>query len=128
MSGPETTLRQFGEEAGMPGLGLDARGHAVLQTESGRQLGIEAAGNEVLVHVSQEVDYDAGAWLMRAWKRAHHTHLDEWPVQAALREHEGRQRLLALTRIPEPEFTLPRLRQAFDYLSRWLDAVRDDSH
>lgn len=125
MNHPETILRQYGADIGLPDLTFGARGHAVLQVESGRQMGVEQAGRDVLVHVSQPLSYDAGAWLMRAWKRAHHSHLEDWPVQTALREQDGNQRLLVLTRIPEDELTLPRLRQAFDYLSRWLDAVRD---
>lgn len=128
MSGPELALRQFGEETGMPNLAFDARGQAVLRTESGRQIGIELADREILVYVSLPLDYDAGAWLLRAWKHAHHARQGDWPVQAALREHAGGGwRLLALTRVAEPEFTALRLRQALEYLSRWLDTVRDDT-
>jgi type III secretion system chaperone SycN len=127
MSDPQATLRQFGDEAGMPGLAFDARGHAVVQTESGRQWGVERAGRELLVYVAQPLEYDAGAWLLRAFQRAHHARLHDWPVQAALREQADGQRLLALTRIAEAEFTTRRLREAFEYLSHWLDAVRDDS-
>jgi len=127
MNDMHAALRQFGEETGMSGLAFDKRGQAVLQAASGRQFGVEMAGREALVHVSQPLDYDAGAWLLRAFKRAHHAHLGDWPVQAALREHKGRQHLLALTRIAEGEFTARRLRQAFDDLSRWLDALRDET-
>lgn len=124
MNGPDTVLRQFGDAAGMTGLAFDARGQAVFRADSGRLLGMERAEGEVLVYVALPLDYDAGAWLLRACKRAHHSRLDDWPVQPALREHEQRQHLLALTRIPEPEFTDTRLRQALEYLSRWLDAMR----
>lgn len=128
MSGPELTLRQFGEDAGIPNLTFDARGQAVLRTESGRQIGVELAEREILVYVSLPLDYDAGAWMQRAWKRAHHGRQGEWPVQAALREQpEGGQRLLALTRVTEPEFTPLRLRQALEYLSSWLDEIRHDA-
>ena len=127
MSGPELTLRQFGEDAGMPNLAFDARGQAVLRMESGRQIGVELADREILVYVSLPLDYDAGAWLQRAWKHAHHGRQGDWPVQAALREQPGGGwRLLALTRVAEPEFTPLQLRQALEYLSHWLDAVRDD--
>jgi type III secretion system chaperone SycN len=125
MSAPDVTLRQFGEGAGMPGLAFDARGQAVFRTESGQLLGMERASGEVLVYVALPLDYDAGAWLLQACKAAHHSRLDDWPVQAALREHEGRQHILALTRIAEPEFTDIRLAQALEYLSRWLDASRE---
>lgn len=128
MNGPELTLRQFGEDAGIANLAFDARGQAVLQTESGRQVGVQLSDREILIYVSLPLDYDAGAWLQQAWKRTHHGHQGDWPVQAALREAPGGGwRLLALTRVTEPEFTPLRLRQALEYLSGWLDAVRDDA-
>jgi type III secretion system chaperone SycN len=73
MSGPETALRQFGEEAGIPNLSFDARGHAALRMESGRQVEVELAEREILVYVSLPLDHDAGAWLQRAWKHTHTT-------------------------------------------------------
>ena len=128
MSSTETALRQFGEAAGFDGLAFDARGSLLLQTESGRQLGVEHGAGGVMVHVSQRLDYDAGAWMLRAWKRSHHTRQEDWPVQASLRERDGEQRLVALTRIAESDITASRLHQAFEHLTRWLDAVRDDTH
>lgn len=130
MSSPELTLRRFGEEAGFDDLAFDARGQALLQTESGRQLGLErTADRQVLVYVTQPLDYDAGAWLLRAWKRAHHSRLEDWAVQPALRETpDGRRWLVALVRLADDEFTPLRLRQALDYLTRWQDAVRNDAY
>ncbi|WP_144630574.1 hypothetical protein [Bordetella genomosp. 13] len=130
MSSPELTLRQFGQAAGFDDLSFDARGHAVLQAGSGRQIGVErTAGRDVMVYLTHPLDYDAGAWLLRAWKRAHHSRLEDWPVQAALRESpDGQRRLVALVRVPESEFTTLRLNQALETLSRWMDAVRDDAY
>ena len=127
MHDPDTTLRQFGQTAGLPALAFDARGQAVFRTEPGRLLGVERAPGEVLVYAADPLDYDAGAWLLLACKRAHHRHLGDWPVQPALREHDGRQHLLALTRIAEAEFTEGRLQLALEYVSRWLDAVREQA-
>lgn len=128
MSNPEIALRQFGETSGFEGLVFDERGAMLLQTESGRQMGVERGAGSVMVHVSQPLGYDAGLWMLRAWKRSHHTRQEDWPVQAALREREGEQRLVALTRIADSDFTAQRLQQAFEHLSRWLDAVRDDTY
>lgn len=126
MSGPEIAMRTFGEEIGIAGLGFDERGSAVVRTGSGRQLGIERAERTVLVHLSQPVSHETSEWLLRAWKRAHHSQTDGSPVQTALRERDGERRLLALVRIPESEVTAPRLQQALDRLSHWLDALRHD--
>lgn len=127
MTGLDSTLRQFGEAAGIPELSFDTRGQAVFRTAPGRLLGLERADTNILVYAAHPVQYDAGAWLLRACKRAHHSRLEDWPVQPALREHDGTPYLLALVRLSEPEFTVSRLHQALDYLSRWLDALRDET-
>ena len=71
MSDAEHILREFGEDLGMTGLGFGVRGNAVLQIESGRRLSMERAQDVVLVYLSQPIDYDAGDWMLRAWKRSH---------------------------------------------------------
>ncbi|MBJ7263406.1 MAG: hypothetical protein JHC61_06570 [Burkholderiaceae bacterium] len=127
MSDPNTILRNFGERAGMDDLVFDTHGHVVFRAgPAGRLLGLERAGEEVLIYVAMPLDYDTGEWLMRAYKRAHHSRGGEWPVQPALRELDDRRYLLALVRVADTEFTDHRLQQTLDYLSRWLDALRDD--
>ncbi|MFC4297772.1 hypothetical protein ACFO0J_06930 [Castellaniella hirudinis] len=127
MSGPAAILQQFGEAAGIPNLRFDARGQAVFRTGPGRLLGLEQADQEILVYTALPVHYDSGDWLRRACKRAHHSHLGDWPVQPALREYLGVPHLLALVRMNEQEFTELRLRQALEYLAQWLDALSADT-
>lgn len=126
MNSLDSALGAFGEDIGMPGLALGASGNVALQLESGRRVAIEPAGEEVLVYVSEPVPYDAAERLQKAWRRAHFSRLDDWPVQAALREQDGLPRLLAMTRLAAADASAHKLRQAVDYLSRWLDAARDD--
>lgn len=126
MNSLDSALGAFGEDIGMPGLALGASGNVALQLESGRRVAIEPAGEEVLVYVSEPVPYDAADRLQKAWRRAHFSRLDDWPVQAALREQDGLPRLLAMTRLAAADASAHKLRQAVDYLSRWLDAARDD--
>lgn len=126
MTGPNSTLRQFGEAAGIPDLSFDARGQVVFRTTPGRLLGLEHADTNILVYAACPTPYDARQWLLRACKRAHHSRMDDWPVQPALREYDGVSYLLALVRLNEAEFTVLRLHQALDYLNRWLDALRDE--
>jgi type III secretion system chaperone SycN len=123
MSGSAAILQQFGEAAGIPDLRFDGRGQAVFRTEPGRLLGLEQAEGEILVYAALPVRYDSGDWLRRACKRAHHSRLDDWPVQAALREYDDVPHLLALVRVDERELTPARLQQALEYLSRWLDEL-----
>ncbi len=126
MNSLDSAISALGEDIGMPGLALGAGGNLALQLESGRRVAVEPAGEEVLVYVSEPVPYDAADRLHKAWRRAHYSRLDDWPVQAALREQDGLPRLLAVTRLPAADASAHKLRQAVDYLSRWLDAARDD--
>lgn len=126
MNSLDRALGAFGEEIGMPGLALGASGNLALQLESGRRVAIEPAGEEVLVYVSEPVPYDAADRLQKAWRHAHFSRLEDWPVQTALRDQDGLPRLLAMTRLAAPDASAHKLRQAVDYLSRWLDAARDD--
>ncbi|WP_313625273.1 hypothetical protein [Achromobacter sp.] len=126
MNSLDSAISALGEDIGMPGLALGAGGNLALQLESGRRVAVEPAGEEVLVYVSEPVPYDAADRLHKAWRRAHYSRLDDWPVQAALREQDGLPRLLAVTRLPAGDASAHKLRQAVDYLSRWLDAARDD--
>lgn len=125
MNSLDRALGALGDDIGMPGLALGAGGNLALQLESGRRVAIEPSGQEVLVYVSEPVPYDAAERLHNAWRRAHYTRQEDWPVQAALREQDGLPRLLAVTRMPAADASGDRLRQAVDYLSRWLDATRD---
>jgi type III secretion system chaperone SycN len=126
MNSLDSAISALGEDIGMPGLALGAGGHLALQLESGRRVAVEAAGEEVLVYVSEPVPYEAADRLNKAWRRAHYSRMDDWPVQAALREQDGLPRLLAVARMPAADTSADKLRQAVDYLSRWLDAARDD--
>ncbi|MGE8658742.1 MAG: type III secretion chaperone SycN [Achromobacter sp.] len=126
MNSLDHALGAFGQTIGLPGLALGPRGNLALQLDSGRRVAIEAAGEEVLVYVSDPVPYDAAQRLLRAWRRAHHAHLDGLPVQAALRDQDGIPRLLALARLPADHSDAAALRQAVDRLARWLDDTRAD--
>ena len=126
MNSLDRALGAFGEHIGMDGLALGPRGNVALQLESGRRVAIEAAGDEVLVYVSEPVPYDAPQRLLQAWKRAHHSRLEGYAVQAALRDQDGLPRLLAVTRLPAAQAGAPALKHAVDALSRWLDDARTD--
>lgn len=126
MSSPELTLRAFGEEIGMAGLTFGDRASVTIRTDSGRQLGVEQGDHAMLVHLSQPVGHDAADLLLKAWKRAHHACAGDMPLQVALRDRGGELRLLVLVRIRAAEFTVLRLHQTLDHLSRWLDALRHD--
>ncbi len=124
MNSLDRAVGALGEQIGMDGLALGPRGNLALQLESGRRVAIEAAGDEVLVYVSDPVPYDAAQRLLQACKRAHHSRLEGYPVQAALREQDGLPRLLAVTRLPADQAGAPALKLAVDALSRWLDDAR----
>jgi type III secretion system chaperone SycN len=117
----EQTLAVYGEQIGISDFGFDAGGAATLKTESGRLLAVERGDEEVLVYVSEPLGYDAAASLQQAFKHAHFSRHGETPVQIAARERS----LISLVRIPERDFTVLRLQQTVDYLSRWLATLQD---
>ncbi|WP_336236004.1 hypothetical protein [Achromobacter dolens] len=124
MNSLDRALGAFGETIGLGRLALGPQGNLALQLDSGRRVVIEAADGEVLVYVSDPVPYDAPTRLLQAWRRAHHSRLAGYPVQAALREQDGIPRLLALTRLPADQADATELRRAADTLARWLDDAR----
>ena len=123
---PESTLREFGESASLPGLSFSDQGHVSLQLEFGRRIRIEHSENEVLVGMAQPAPYDAADRLLRAWKRAHYTHYNGHAVQAALQESNDGSYLLALVRVPANDFTVQRLQRSIEFLSSWLDIINQD--
>lgn len=127
MTDTDDILRQFGETAGIADLSFDSRGQVVFRTGQGRLLGLERAIPNILVYAALPVRYEAGEWLLKACKRAHYSQADDWPVQPALREYDGVPYLLTLVWLDESEFTERRLLAVLHYLSRWLDALYDES-
>ena len=126
MNTSATTLQQFGASAGITDLRLDARGQAVLRTDSGQLLGLEQTDQDMLVYVAQPARYDASDRLLQACKRAHHSRLGEWSIQPALRNYDDTPHLLVLIRLASHELTEARLHQAFAYLSQWLETLDRD--
>lgn len=127
MTGTDSTLRQFGETAGIANLSFDSHGQVVFRTGQGRLLGLERSASNILVYTAMPAPYEAGDWLQKACRRAHYSRLEDWPIQLALREYDSTPYLLALARLKESEFTEHGLLQALDYLSRWLNALHDES-
>lgn len=121
----EQTLAAYGEQIGVPSLRFDARGAATLKTASGRLLAVERGNEDVLVYVTQPLGYDAAATLHQAFKHAHFSRHGELPVQVATRDEHGERSLIGLVRIPERDFTVLRLQQTLDHLSRWFATLQD---
>lgn len=127
MTDEDAVLRRFGESAGIPGLAFHARNHVVFRTvATGRIFGLERSNHEILVYVMTPLDYDAGSWLLRAYRRAHYSRSTGAQVQPALREIDNKRHLLVLTRMSKTEFDETRLQQAFDFLVAWLDSLSEE--
>lgn len=121
----EQTLAAYGEQIGISDFDFDAGGAATLKTSSGRLLTVERGDEEVLVYVSEPLGYDAAATLQQAFKHAHFSRHGETPVQIAARDVRGERSLISLVRVPERDFTVLRLQQTVDHLSRWLATLQD---
>ncbi len=123
---PDETLAAWGERLGMPALRFDGRGAAMLKIGNGRLLGLERGDADVLVYLAEPLGYDAGTALVQAFKHAHFSRHGDVPVQVATREQQGERSLLALVRISHDDFTVLRLEQTVDHLSRWFTTLHDD--
>jgi type III secretion system chaperone SycN len=127
MSWIDDTLAEFGEQLGIPSLQLGAQGVLQLELQAGGLLGVqlaEGASGDVLVYLGRPLGFDAGTVLRNALAHAHHASASPMPVQVAVRGEGPEALLIALTRVPEREFTLQALTGIVDYLGRWSDGAR----
>lgn len=124
MSAVTGILHEFAQNVGLDAPVFNEQRPFALLLASGRRFSIEASDTAVLVSLSEPLAYDAPARILRAWKLAYYARQSDWPVQAALARYDDTDHLLALVRISTQEFTLGRLQQAVDYLSRWLDRLQ----
>ncbi|MGE0329459.1 MAG: hypothetical protein AB7P37_02065 [Ramlibacter sp.] len=120
-------LRQFGEQLGLPGLGLGPHGVAQLELQAGGLLAVEPApdGADILLYLGRPLGFDGNTVLRNALVRAHHTAAHPTPVQLAVRGDGPDALLLVLVRVPAREFTIHSLCRAVEYLGRWSDGARD---
>lgn len=123
MSWIDDTLRDFGQQMGLPQLEFGRHKVAQLAFDSGAVLAVEPSQRgeveEVLVYLSQPLGFGAERAIRQALIKAHHSNLGQMPVQVATRGNGPDTALLALVRIPARNFTLQSLDESFDYLKRW---------
>jgi hypothetical protein len=121
------SVAALGSHFGLPGFQLNVRACAALQLESGKRVGFEAKQHELIVYASEPVPYDAYFRLTRAWRKSHFMQLrGAAPVQVALREQDGLNRLLVVARVLPRDGLAQDLSSVVEYLLGWLDATRND--
>lgn len=127
MSWLDDTLAEFGRHLGIAALGFGAHGVAQLSLPGGGWLAIEPVRrghhDEVLIYLGHPVGFDAQRLLPRALEQVHHASAGPFPVQVGSRGQGAQTRLVVLTRVPEREFTLQLLDQAFEALNRWVESL-----
>lgn len=123
----EDTVADFGRRIGLPGLDFGTHGVAQLAFDSGALLAVEpverGGRGEVLVYLARPLGHEAPRLVRAALKRAHFDQAGAMDVQIGTRGQGPDTLLVALTRVPEREFTPQALERALDHLNRWLDSL-----
>ena len=121
----QDAVAEYGRQLGIEGLRLDANGAVQLQLQSGGLLAVEQTRrgeiDEVLVYLGSPLGFEGPRRLRAALARAHYSNGTGQAVQVACRGEGPEALLLVIVRLPERDFTLQSLGQAFDFLSRWLE-------
>ena len=110
-------LEQFGQGAGMPGLGGGGAAPLTLRLGDERQLGFHPLADELLVTLAATPRGDSLGVAMQALMLCHQRHRWPLPLHAGLGD-DGRLRLI--TRLPASACQLHALEQAVDFLLRTL--------
>ncbi len=124
----EDTLADFGRLMGIDQLQADAQGRLQLELGGGDLLSVEShereGEEEVLVHLSVPVGYQAAVWVQRALARCHEEAAARWPLQMGVRGTGSEARGLLLVRTPARGFTPQSLGQMVDTLRRSAEGIR----
>jgi len=122
----DDALAEYGRQLGVPGLALGEHGVAQLALQAGGLLAVEPArgGADVLVYLGRPLGFEGPAVLRGALAAAHHSAAPLMPLQLAVSGDGPEALLIALVRVPGPEFTAQTLGRVVDYLGRWSDGVR----
>lgn len=121
------TLAEFGRRLGISALGFGTHGVAQLALPAGGWLAVEPVqrgeADEVLVYLGHPLGFEAPRRLRQALEQAHFRQAGAFDVQVASRGQGAQTVLVALTRMPARAFTPQALDQAFEALSRWVEAL-----
>lgn len=107
------TIRDFGISIGLPDLTLNERGILDLDLPNEARLRIAHLANlpvpEIVLSRSETLFYPNSELLTKLLKLNDFRNSSEWPIQAAINDHE----LWILVRIPERSFVINVMEQAF---------------
>lgn len=127
MSWVDDTVAEFGRSMGIPSLRVGEHGNLQLKFAAGGLLAIEPVRrgdtDEILVYLGEPLGFGGARRVVLALSKAHFRNAGVRDVQIAVRGEGADSLLLALTRIPEREFTPQNLGHAVDYLHQWLGSV-----
>ncbi|MCL2000315.1 MAG: CesT family type III secretion system chaperone [Planctomycetes bacterium] len=114
------TLADFGKRLGLSALTPGDSGAVELTIERVGRLGIEPAGDQVLLTLARPYPPHASRTAATALDLCHWREGHPWPVHAGVK---GTEWLAFTVVVPLPEFDVPALEKALPYLSNLLDLV-----
>ncbi len=125
MANFEYALADFGRELGVDALALGPSNAVQLRFDQDATLGFFAQEEQLVLHWSEPVRYDAPSLLLRAFKRASNPPAGEPALQVGLRTVNGMDHLVLATRLQERDCSGRALRQLTDWLRQYLAALRN---
>ena len=112
------TLDGFARRLGLPSIPLGPSGAAELSIERVGRLGLETAGDWVLVTIARPCPPHAGKAARTALDLCHWRQHHPWPVHAG---QKGAEWLAFTAAVSPPAFDVPTLERIIPYLSNLLD-------
>ena len=125
MSMLEQALADLGREMGLEALAFGPSNAMQLRFDHGATLGFSRLGEELVLHWSEPIAYDAPAMLFRAFKRAGNSQRAEPVVQVGLHTAEGADNLVLATRMPEQGCSVGELQRLIQWMRQYLDSLRE---
>ena len=116
----DSTVQEFGEAVGLPGLAFNENGVVSLDMDSLGVLQIERSGSRVTLCLARPLPQHDDQVCRAALAQCHYRDMGAYPVSAGLRNNDT---LVFLVHVPERAFSIPELEHCFDALVRAHDAA-----
>ena len=119
----QQALADFGQDIGLDLQPLQRAGELQLRLEDGSLLGIVHGEDEVVVHCAWPLSYNVAETMQAVMKQVALTRGANEALQVGLRTTPSDNWLVLGTRFPEDQVSAGRIREAHDFLRRWLSAL-----
>lgn len=126
MRGTQALLKRMAKSPSLSESVVGDSNAVSLHLMAGRVVSLEEQESATLVVMSQVMEHDAAAVLLRAYKDAGSADNLAFPVQIGLREHQRDRYLIAVVRVPVTRSDDAILERTIENLSAWVGKILND--